>query len=93
MLRLGVSNSSGYAILLYGFDASNGTLKQLSETPFDKDPVNLLFSCNGGNLAVVHNADDMASLFSVSGSSLQELSGSPIYLNQDSTGLGVVACP
>lgn len=92
LVAAGVTTSTGNAILLYHFDSSNGTLTQLSETPFNDFPVNLRFSCNGAYLAVVHNADDMASVFSVSGSSLQELSGSPVFLNHDSTGAGVVAC-
>jgi 6-phosphogluconolactonase (cycloisomerase 2 family) len=79
--------------LLYRFDASNGTLAQLSETPFNEFPVGLLFSCNGTYLAAVHNADNMASVFSISGSNLQELSGSPVLLNKATTGQGVVACP
>jgi hypothetical protein len=93
LAAVGVQDSTGYAILLYRFDSSNGTLTQLSETPFNEFPVGLLFSCNGAYLAAVQNADNMASVFSVSGSNLEELSGSPISLNKATTGQGVVACP
>lgn len=93
LVAVGVTNSTGFAILLYRFDASNGTLTQLSETPFAEFPLSLQFSCNGAYLAAVQNADNMASVFSVSGSNLQELSGSPILLNKVTTGGGVVACP
>jgi hypothetical protein len=93
LVAVGVTNSTGYAILLYRFDASNGTLTQLSETPFNEFPVGLLFSCNGTYLAAVHNADNMASVFSISGSNLQELSGSPVLLNKATTGQGVWLAP
>lgn len=93
LVAVGVQNPTGVAIWLYSFDASNGTLTQLSQTTFDEVPVGLLFSCNGAYLAAVHNADNMASVFSISGSKLQELSGSPIELNPSTTGQGVTACP
>lgn len=93
LVAVGITSSTSSFILLYRFDSSNGTLTQLSETPFDEVPVALQFSCNGAYLAAVQNADNMASVFSISGSNLQELSGSPVLLNKATTGQGVVACP
>jgi hypothetical protein len=93
LVAVGVTTSTGNAILLYHFDSSSGTLAQLSEMPFENVPLGVRFSCDGAYLAAVHNADNMASVFSVSGSNLQELSGSPILLSKGTLGGGVVACP
>jgi hypothetical protein len=56
-------------------------------------PVTQGFSCNGAYLAVVHNADNLVSVYAISGSSLQELSGSPITVATEDFFNVVAACP
>jgi 6-phosphogluconolactonase (cycloisomerase 2 family) len=87
------SGNPGNAIILYSFDSKTGTLTQLSQTPMAESPVNQGFSCNGAHLAVVHNADNLVSIYAISGSSLQELSGSPITVATEDFYNVVAACP
>jgi hypothetical protein len=56
-------------------------------------PVNQGFSCNGAYLALVHNADNLVSIYAISGSSLQELSGSPFTIAPEEFFNVVAACP
>jgi 6-phosphogluconolactonase (cycloisomerase 2 family) len=87
------SGNPGNAIILYSFDSKTGTLTELSQTPMAEAPVNQGFSCNGAYLAVVHNADNLVSVYAISGSSLQELSGSPITVAPEDFFNLVAACP
>jgi hypothetical protein len=87
------SGNPGNAIILYSFNSKTGTLTQLSQTPMAEAPVNQGFSCNGAYLAVVHNADNLVSVYAISGSSLQELSGSPITVATEDFFNVVAACP